>query len=267
MPTIRNSPCAKLTTRTTPKISVSPRLMMVYAPPSNRPLMTSCMKISMMQPLVDARPRPGDGGPRVRRPARGAPRRSWRRMPARRLLVEYRLAEGEVAGRDRDQLAVLPLHHVEGRCVVLAVLAEVEGPAVAVWPPAPCRPAPRRGSCPCRWTWPWRWRRRRPWRPRSWSGCGPTADRSCRWTCRLPGTCPARRAGRIDRGLREVQVEHAVHVGAHRLGGVGQRIAAARADHDLGLEAAARAWLKNRMASFWYAVCSTTSPWRPSGAG
>ena len=51
MPTIRNSPCAKLTTRTTPKISVSPRLMMVYAPPSNRPLMTSCMKISMMQPL------------------------------------------------------------------------------------------------------------------------------------------------------------------------------------------------------------------------
>ncbi len=47
----------------------------------------------------------------------------------------------------------------------------------------------------------------------------------------------ARRAGRVDGRLREVQVEHAVHVGAHGLGGVGQRVAAAGADHHLGLEA------------------------------
>lgn len=41
MPTIRNSPWAKLTTRTTPKIRVRPMLMMAYAPPSSRPLASS----------------------------------------------------------------------------------------------------------------------------------------------------------------------------------------------------------------------------------
>ncbi|KGQ02229.1 hypothetical protein BBAD15_g12562 [Beauveria bassiana D1-5] len=46
------------------------------------------------------------------------------------LFIEDGLAQREVVRRDGDQLAVLPLHHVEGRGVVLAILAEVEGPAV-----------------------------------------------------------------------------------------------------------------------------------------
>ena len=50
MASIRNSPCAKLTTLSTPKISVRPIAMMAYMPPSITPDTSNCASVSMIPP-------------------------------------------------------------------------------------------------------------------------------------------------------------------------------------------------------------------------